>query len=60
MYEFQDECMKFSHGLCLVNWLQQKPSLVKDDQGAAADTSLEGREVICGKRTNRKDSVRAR
>ena len=33
---------------------------LKDDQGAAADTSLEGRKVICGKRTNRKDSMRAR
>ena len=29
------------------------------DQGAAADTSPKGREVIGGERNNRKDSVRA-
>lgn len=33
--------------------------MVKDDQGAAADTSLEGREVIGGERNNRKVSVKA-
>ena len=33
--------------------------MAKDDQGAAADTSLEGREVIGGERNNRKVSVKA-
>ena len=33
--------------------------MVKDDQGAAADTSLEWREVIGGERNNRKVSVKA-
>ena len=33
--------------------------MVKDGQGAAADTSPEGREVIGGERKDRKDSARA-
>ena len=33
--------------------------MVKNDQGAAVDTSLEGREVIGGERNNRKVSVKA-
>ncbi len=43
----------------MVNWLKLEPSLVKDDQGATADTSPERHEVIGGKRNNRNNSVKA-